>query len=160
VQVRAKTGADAEWVYQTLVGLWGGSLIVLGGGRIVDAARLPALIAGAQQGLATYEVAADGRSAVLVTLNALTPQLGIGTALIEALSARLAAIDVGELQVSTTNDNIDAIRFYQRRGFRFAGVYPGEIDAARRVKPSIPLIGHYGIAMRDRIDLVRAIGAG
>jgi ribosomal protein S18 acetylase RimI-like enzyme len=136
---------------------WGGSLIVAGGGHIVDASRLPALIAGERQGLATYKIAPDGGSAELVTFNALTTGRGIGTALIETLIARLRGARVGELRVSMTNDNLDALRFYQRRGFRLTAVSPGAIDEARKAKPAIPLIGRYGIAIRDRLDLVRPI---
>jgi GNAT superfamily N-acetyltransferase len=157
--VRPKTHADATWVRDILARHWGGALIVAGRGRIVDGTRLPALIAGEHRGLATYEVVPDGCSAELVTLNALEAGRGIGTALIEGLAAKLAAAGVTELQVSMTNDNLDALRFYQRRGFHLAAVHVGAIDAARELKPSIPAIGQYGIAIRDRLDLVRAIAA-
>jgi hypothetical protein len=53
----------------------------------------------------------------------------------------------------TTNDNLDAIRFYQRRDMRIAAVAPGAADEARRIKPSIPEIGDYGIPIRDEITL-------
>ena len=40
----------------------------------------------------------------------------------------------------TTSDNLVALRFYQRAGFRMAELRPGAVDAARaRLKPSIPL---------------------
>ena len=157
MQVRPKTADDAAWIGKMLDRYWGGPLIVAGEGRIVDASRLPALIAGAHQGLATYEIAPDGTSAELVTLNALTARQGIGTALVEALVAGLAAAHIRQLRVSMTNDNLDALRFYQRRGFRLTAICPRAIDAARHTKPTIPLIGHYGIAIRDRLDLVLTI---
>jgi hypothetical protein len=157
MRVRPKTDADAAWVCEVLSCCWGGPLIIVGGGRIVDASRLPGLIAEARRGLATYEVAADGQSAELVTLNALIPAQGVGTALVEALTARLATSGVGELHVSTTNDNLDALRFYQRRGFHLVAMHPRAIEAARVTKPSIPRIGRFGIAIRDRLDLVRTI---
>lgn len=158
MRVRPKTDADNEWVADMLTRQWGSPLIVLGGGRIVNAARLLALIAGAQQGLATYEIAPGAASAELVTLNVLETGRGVGTALVEALAAELAGAGVTELCVSMTNDNLDALRFYQRRGFRLVAVHPGDLDAARLIKPSIPAIGHYGIAIRDRLDLVRPLG--
>ena len=55
----------------------------------------------------------------------------------------------------TTNDNLEAIRFYQRRGYRIAAIDPGAIDRARRMKPSIPFIGCYGIPTRDELTLVK-----
>jgi ribosomal protein S18 acetylase RimI-like enzyme len=62
--------------------------------------------------------------------------------------------------LTTTNDNLDALRFYQRRGFRIVGIRPGAIDDARRVlKPQLPATGSYGIPMRDEIDLERDLSS-
>jgi hypothetical protein len=52
----------------------------------------------------------------------------------------------------TTNDNIDAIRFYQRRGMRLVAVHRDAVDDARRAKPSIPMIGEYGIPIHDELE--------
>jgi hypothetical protein len=54
------------------------------------------------------------------------------------------------LWLITTNDNVDALRFYQRRGFRLAALHAGAVDDSRaRLKPEIPEAGLYGIAIRD-----------
>jgi GNAT superfamily N-acetyltransferase len=99
----------------------------------------------------------DSVFAELITLDAITPKQGVGTALIEALASRLQARGVTILRVTTTNDNLDALRFYQRRGFRITVVRPGAVDEARRLKPSIPAIGDYGIPIRDELELERQI---
>jgi hypothetical protein len=58
------------------------------------------------------------------------------------------------LWVLTTNDNVDALRFYQRRGFRLAGLNPGAVDGARAtLKPEIPVVGAHGIPLRDELVL-------
>ena len=57
----------------------------------------------------------------------------------------------------TTNDNLDALRVYQRRGFRLAELRAGAVDAARALKPSIPVTGRYGIPLRDELILVRPL---
>jgi GNAT superfamily N-acetyltransferase len=157
MQVRPKQPDDEDWIGEVLVRHWGGTQSVVGG-RVVDACDLPALIAGERQGLATYRIAADGKRAELITLNALTPRQGIGTALIADLTDRLAAAGVRELRVRMTNDNLDALRFYQRRGFRLVALRRGAIDKARALKPSIPLIGRYGIPVHDQFELALAIG--
>jgi hypothetical protein len=51
----------------------------------------------------------------------------------------------------TTNDNLDALRFYQRRGLRITAVHPGAVDRSRAVKSTIPLVGAYGIPLRDEL---------
>src|SRR5271170_8036887 len=120
--VRPAAPNDADWLREVLARYWGGAQIAVGG-RLVDACDLPALIAGEREGLATYRIAADGKTAELVTLNAVTERQGIGTALIEELTARLAAAGVPELRVRMTNDNLSALRFYQRRGFRLIALH-------------------------------------
>jgi GNAT superfamily N-acetyltransferase len=145
---------DQAWVEGILTRCWGDTRIVVHG-RMFDAAALPALIAGDRAGLATFAIDRERAEAELVTLNALVPRQGIGTALVEALAARLSAASIGVLRLTTTNDKLDALRFYQRRGFRIVALRPGAVDEARRLKPSIPLLGDDGIPMRDELDLVR-----
>ena len=91
--------------------------------------------------------------AELVTLDAVRPGQGVGTALLAELVRRARRRRRPTLWVTTTNDNLDALRFYQRRGFRLARLRCRAVDEARRLKPSIPALGAYGIAIRDELDL-------
>ena len=63
------------------------------------------------------------------------------------------------VRLTTTNDNTDALRFYQKRGFGLAALRPGAVERARRVKPSIPLLGRHGISIRDELELVLPLRA-
>ena len=86
----------------------------------------------------------------LVAIAASRGRHGVGTALLEALQARLA--DGDRIWLVTTNDNLDALRFYQRRGFRLCALRPGAVDDARHtLKPSISRTGAYGIPLRDEL---------
>jgi Acetyltransferase (GNAT) family len=74
--------------------------------------------------------------------------------LIAAIRDLAASHDCRRLWVVTTNDNVDALRFYQRRGFRLAALRPGAVDESRRtLKPEIPAIGDQGIPLRDELEL-------
>lgn len=106
-------------------------------------------------GLLTYEVRAGTME--IVTLDAVRPQSGIGTALVEAAAGAAAALGCGEIRLTTTNDNLNALRFYQRRGFRLDALRPGGVARARALKPEIPLTGEHGIPLRDELDLVRPV---
>ncbi len=53
----------------------------------------------------------------------------------------------------TTNDNLDALRFYRKRCFRITKVHTGALKESRRLKPEIPEIGLYEIPMHDEIEL-------
>jgi GNAT superfamily N-acetyltransferase len=153
-RVRPKNPGDQLWIEAILEQLWGSREVAVHG-RLFDASTLPALIAGDRLGLLTYTI--EPPRAEIVTLNALQPRQGIGSALITALAAELAARGLREIRLTMTNDNLDALRFYQRRGFRLAAIRPGAVDAARRLKPAIPVVGNYGIARHDEIELVRVL---
>ena len=152
MDIRPKTADDQPWVRDLLAGRWGGTVIVAHE-RAFEADKLPALIAGDRDGLATYQVSANGREAELVTLDATVPGRGIGTMLVAALAQLLRARGVTILRLTTTNDNLTALRFYQRRGFRIVAVRPGTVAAARLLKPTIPELGEHGIPIRDEIEL-------
>ena len=61
------------------------------------------------------------------------------------------------LWLITTNDNLDALQFYQRRSFRIAAVHSNAAEQTRRLKPTIPLVGDHGIPIRDEIELERLL---
>ncbi len=149
MRVRVKRAGDQVWISAFLAKRWGGCVLLHG--RLVDAAGLPALIAGDREGLATWRVVGD--VAELVTLDAIVPGRGTGTALLARLVRRLRRAQVKRLRVATTNDNLDALRFYQRRGFRIVAVRAGAVERGRLLKPAIPAVGEYGIAIRDEIEL-------
>jgi ribosomal protein S18 acetylase RimI-like enzyme len=108
-------------------------------------------------GLVTYLI--DGKECEIVTINAFAEGegLGVGTALIEAVRESAAEAGCARLWLITTNDNTEAIRFYQRRGFALAAVHRNAVAASRRLKPEIPLIGLHDIPIRDEIELEIAL---
>jgi GNAT superfamily N-acetyltransferase len=58
----------------------------------------------------------------------------------------------------TTNDNLHALGFYQRRGYRIVRVDPGAVDRARAMKPAIPLLGNDEIPIHDELVLEKRLG--
>ena len=80
---------------------------------------------------------------------------GVGSALVEAA---VHAVTADAIWLLTTNDNLDALRVYQRHGFRIERVVIGGVEEARRLKPGIPATGDYGIPILDELILRRKIG--
>src|SRR6516162_4931819 len=74
-----------------------------------------------------------------------------------ALSSKLRAEGCVRLWLTMTNANLSALQFYLRRGFRLRRVRPGAVDNARKLKPSIPVVGEHGIPVRDELDLCRVL---
>jgi GNAT superfamily N-acetyltransferase len=132
---------------------WGDDFIVAHG-QIYRPDGLPGFIAleGEQWvGLITYTfLKADCE---IVSLDSLREGQGIGTHLI--LNVVMEAQRAGSSRVFliTTNDNLEALGFYQKRGFELVRVDRGAVDRARKIKPGISLIGMHGIPIRDEIEL-------
>jgi ribosomal protein S18 acetylase RimI-like enzyme len=137
--------------------LWGAEVVAVHG-SMLRPAELPGFIAersGRVAGLLTYQVVGDMLE--IVTLNAIDRRAGIGTQLIEAAVIAARRYGCRQVRLTTTNDNVDALRFYQRRGFRLAELRPGAVDRSRQIKPEIPRVGEYGIPLHDEIDLTLQI---
>jgi GNAT superfamily N-acetyltransferase len=153
LQVRPLTTADSEWVRRDIIKFWGDTLVVAHG-KVYHPDTLPGFVAilkGNRLGLLTYSL--EDEQCEIVTINSTNPGIGIGTLLIKAVAQ--AARDAGckRLWLITTNDNLDALRFYQKRGFRLVAVHRHAVDAARQLKPAIPLISNDHIPLHDEIEL-------
>ena len=143
---------DADELAALVEASWGAP--VISRGRAHDVRELSGLLAEQDcevVGALTYEMR-DGEMEV-VTIEALRAHEGVGTGLLEAATALAQAAGCRRLWLMTTNDNLDALRFYQRRGMRLVAVHPGAVDAARRRKPSIPEVGAHGIPLHDELEL-------
>jgi ribosomal protein S18 acetylase RimI-like enzyme len=152
VTTRPLEAGDRGWAAAKLRDLWGE--VVVSRGAAHDATALPGFVAeeaGEPVGLATYRI--DGDDCELVTINAFPKGSGAGTALVDAVLAAARAAGCRRVWLITTNDNLRALRFYQRRGFRLVAVHPGALDRSRELKPSIPEIGLDGIPLRDELEL-------
>jgi ribosomal protein S18 acetylase RimI-like enzyme len=130
-------------------------------GRLEQPLDHPALVAerdGALAGVLTF-VLGEGDCEIL-TLHAAKRFGGTGTALVEAVEALATEAGCQRLWLITTNDNVDALRFYQRRGFRLAALHRGAVDRSReQLKPEIPRVGDHGIDLRDELELDKVLGA-
>jgi GNAT superfamily N-acetyltransferase len=130
-------------------------------GRLEAALDHPAFVAedeGALAGVLTYIV--EDEACEILTLHAAERFAGAGSALIEGVERLAAEAGCARVWVITTNDNVDALRFYQRRGFRLVALHPGAVDEGRaHLKPEIPRIGDHGIDLRDELELQKVLGA-
>jgi len=151
--IRPVSDADRPMLGWLVAELWGSEIVAVHGTSFRPA-ELPGFIAERTRritGLLTYQVL-EGMLEI-VTLNAIDRRAGIGTQLIEAAVGKARRFGCREIRLTTTNDNVDALRFYQRRGFRLAELRPGAVDRARQQKPEIPRTGDYGIPLHDELDL-------
>ena len=153
IETRAWTPEDRAWGAEQAQRLFGGTIVISRGRthRPLELDGYCAFLNGARTGLATYAITGD--ECELVTLDSLVQWQGVGTALMREVERAAAAAGCRRLWLITTNDNIDALRFYQRRGFCLAAVHAGALEHSRKLKPAIPLTGHYGIPLTDELEL-------
>jgi ribosomal protein S18 acetylase RimI-like enzyme len=152
MEIRPYVEADRAWAERLLNDEFGGPLQARRG-ELIDVLALPGFIAEENErpvGLLTYR--RETAACELAFLAAVEQRQGIGSALLDEWRRELE--DCERTWVVTTNDNLDAIRFYQRRGFVLSALRAGAIDEARRtLKPTISIVGNFGIPIRDEIEL-------
>jgi len=157
LHIRPLNKDDKKWIVSLIKEWWAGPIIVTRG-KVHQADELPGFIAvyaGKRSGLITYEIIED--RCEIVTMNSLVEGKGAGSALIDAVKDAANKAGCKRLWLITSNDNTRAIRFWQKRGFRLAAIYPGAIDRLRKLKPEIPPTGNDGIPIRDEIELELAL---
>ena len=154
IEIVPASSVEQEELRRYVIDGWHGEAVVAHNERIYPA-RLPGFVAladGRIVGHASYR--GEGGRFELTSIMAEPRHAGIGSALLNAVLAAVRAAGGRVVWLTTTNDNLDAIRFYQRRRFRFSALRRGAVDQAREtLKPELPRIGAYGIAMRDELDL-------
>jgi hypothetical protein len=148
VSVRALSPSDLPWAERLLDDCLGGRLQARLD-ELIDVLSFPGLVAEddeSRRGLLTYRD--DSTSVEIASICSELP--GAGRALIDALKSRFPTMPIW---LVTTNDNLRALRTYQRQGFALTELHRGAVTRARNLKPDIPLIGENKIPIRDELVL-------
>jgi ribosomal protein S18 acetylase RimI-like enzyme len=153
ITIQRLSAEDFDWAENLWIREWGADYVVSRGKthHLRDLDGFVAWTDTQRVGLLTYR--ADGPSIEIVTLYSFVEEAGIGTALVNKCINEAKKRKCKRIWLITTNDNIDALKFYQRRGFVMHALHKREIEHSRKMKPSIPQVGNYGIPIRDEIEL-------
>ena len=89
----------------------------------------------------------------VTSIDSLREGQGIGTMLLNKAVEVARARECNRIFLITTNDNLNALGFYQKRGFELVTIHRGAINESRKIKPGIPQIGMNNIPLRDEIEL-------
>ena len=151
--IRSIADTDRARIATFIAERWSAEIVVVHGAAYRPH-ELPGFVAwrgDAIAGLITYHI--ENRACEIVTIDSVQSGVGVGIALIEAVKQSARQAGCHRLWLITTNDNINALMFYQKRGFALVAVHRNAIEQSRKIKPQIPLIGEYGIPLRDEIEL-------
>ena len=153
IQIRPINDGDKAWVSSLIKELWGSVRMVIRG-SMYHLDELPGFIAIHEDepiGLITYFI--ENGDCEITSLDSTIEGIGMGSTLIETIKTMAKEQGCKRLRLITTNDNTNALKFYQKRGFRLVAIYPDAMEKSREMKPEIPLIGYDDIPIRDEIEL-------
>jgi len=153
LEIRPIKAGDKKWILSLLKDRWGSDVIITRG-KIHHANQLSGFVAifdNKKAGLVTYQIV--NNECEIVTLDSLVKGKGIGNNLIERIITLAKEKECKRVWLITTNDNTDALRFYQKKRFALSALYPNAIEQSRKIKPEIPRVGADGIPIRDEIEL-------
>lgn len=153
IRTRKTKPDDVDWIKNVFNQRWGGDFIVTRG-KIHRLETLDSFIAEVddkKEGLITFEI--TGGEMELISLDSFLEKKGIGTILVNQAINLAKKQKLERVWGITTNDNTNALKFWQNRGFCLVKVYPDALKISRKLKPGIPLVGENGIPLRDEIEI-------
>jgi ribosomal protein S18 acetylase RimI-like enzyme len=142
---------------EVIVNFWRehlGTTIMVIRGNVIDSSKLNGFVMYENDkviGLITY-IIYDNNECEIMSLDSLKNNIGVGTKLIEKVKEIAIQNNCSKIKLITTNDNINAIKFYQKRGFIFSNIYVNALEFSRKLEPKIPLIGDNDIPIRDELE--------
>ncbi len=110
---------------------------------------------GAPLGLVTWH--ADGDRAEIVTIDAFERGRHVGGRLLNGAEEELRRQGAKQVTIMTTNDNLRAMAFYVRHGYRIVAVHLDAMERVRQLKPAVPETGQDGLPLRDVIELAKEL---
>ena len=148
---------NKEQINNFLISHWYSTDMVVRG-EVVDMTKLDGFAAYENEdiiGLITYRI--EGSECEIMSLDSLKENRGIGTVLLNKAIETASNFNCIKIKLITTNDNINAMRFYQKRGFDMMRIYRNALEKSRKIKPSIPITGNFGIQLKHEIEFERKI---
>lgn len=143
---------DKPIVHSFISNSWGSSMSV-SKGQIFNTTELPGFICKMDNkviGLITFNI--QEKNCEIVTLDSNIRNQGLGIKLINRVIEKAKLHKCNRVWLITTNDNSNAIRFYQKRGFDWVGFYKDSMQGSRKLKPEIPEFGINNIPIRHEIE--------
>jgi ribosomal protein S18 acetylase RimI-like enzyme len=155
VFVRESTDADRPAVRSLFETDFGRKRIVAFG-EVMDVDQMPALVAFVTadlSGALAYRAMGDALHIVALATDPMWQRSGVGGHLVAEAELLARRLDLMRVIVSTTNDNLPALYFYQRRGYRLTDLVPNSIVVHTGQEPA----GFAAIPVRDEVRLEKRL---
>ncbi len=155
VLVREATDSDRAAARELFTRDFGRTKIVAYS-EVMDIDQMPALVAVRYEepsGALAYRLHGDALHIVALATDPMWQRSGVGGHLVAEAELLARRLNLRRLVVSTTNDNLPALYFYQRRGYRMTDFVPNSIIMHTGQEVS----GFAGILVRDEIRLEKTL---
>jgi GNAT superfamily N-acetyltransferase len=156
VFVREATDADRPAVRVLFETDFGRAKIVAFG-EVMDIDQMPALAAYITEDLSgalAYRALGDALHIVALATDPMWQRSGVGGHLVAEAELLARRLNLLRMIVATTNDNLPALYFYQRRGYRLTNLVPDSI----LVHTGRNAPGFAGIPVLDEVHLEKRLG--
>jgi ribosomal protein S18 acetylase RimI-like enzyme len=124
--------------------------------EVMDIHQMPALVAAVRDepsGALAYRLHGDALHIVALATDPMWQRSGVGGYLVAEAELLARRLGLMRLVVATTNDNLPALYFYQRRGYRLTDLVPDSV--MRHTHQTVG--GFAGIPARDEIRLEKRL---
>ncbi len=125
-------------------------------GTLVDIDQMPALVAirhTAPSGALAYRLLGDALHIVALATDPMWQRSGVGAYLLAEAELLARRLKLSRLLVATTNDNLPALYFYQRHGYRLTDLVPNSVADHTHQE----VAGFAGLPVRDEIRLEKRL---
>jgi ribosomal protein S18 acetylase RimI-like enzyme len=125
-------------------------------GEVMDLEQMPALVALMSEELAgalAYRTHGDALHIVALATDPMWQRSGVGGQLVAEAELLARRLGLTRLVVATTNDNLPALFFYQRRGYRLTDLVASSVIA----HTGREVLGFGGIPVRDEVRLEKKL---
>jgi ribosomal protein S18 acetylase RimI-like enzyme len=125
-------------------------------GEVMDIDQMPALVAlmtDEPAGALAYRIHGDAVHIVALATDPMWQRSGVGGHLLAEAELLARRLNLTRVVVATTNDNLPALYFYQRRGYRLADLVVDSV--LTHTGREVPGFG--GIPVRDEVRLEKKL---
>lgn len=157
IKIKNISLADQAWIKKVFQENWSSNKVVCQGKTYMykNLQGFVAFLQGKRVGLLTYTKHEE--VVKIITLNSTVKNVGIGSKLLNYLIDFFENKNVNSIEVATTNDNTEALRLYQMKGFAIKKVNLNIMKAYRKIKPELPIKGNNEIEIRDEFVLEKRV---
>ncbi|MFS0557382.1 GNAT family N-acetyltransferase [Brevibacillus sp. 179-C9.3 HS] len=158
MQIISTSDLDKNVVTQFFIKHWGSPQMVISSGVFQCDALDGYAVQGDDSGINGFiTFVLENNECEIISLDCVIENKGIGTALLNQVEQTAKEKGCHRMKLVTTNDNLHAMGFYQKRGYLLHELYVNAVAKARQIKPEIPLIADNGIPIRDEILFIKEL---